>query len=153
MSEALEGLSDRELDALFAERVLGRKVVNCAIAGRYNKVFRPEKLKFMPMVKDERFIGNYNVWWTEDGTRLYCGKPWAPKYLPRYTTSLDAAWEGVEKLGYYGKIEGPSRRTHKYLAALYNYEPTSEDEMSYWEAHDANPARAIVLACLKAVGE
>lgn len=68
--------------------------------------------------------------------------------LDWYTQSLDAAWEGVEKLA--DKLEGC------FHLSLWN----DDEGEQYYEAElvgvsvdAATPARAVVLACLKAVAQ
>ena len=61
------------------------------------------------------------------------------RYAGYYTTSLDAAWEGVEKLGWqYVDLD--------CLSASGTWMVNNE----YNQAKD--PAEALVLACLRAVG-
>lgn len=102
----LDKLSDRELDALFAEKVLG---------------------------------------WTE--VRVMVA-------FPPYTTSLDAAWAGVEKLN------PPKSATrfvlHRWWADSSKWqaimEVPAETSTALAECLAPHPARAVVLSCLRAVG-
>ena len=83
--------------------------------------------------------------------------------LPRYTRSLDAAWEGVEKLtadpkGLIVCLETGTSPMYEvntmvgtqrwYFAAWGDYRPEECGETEY----AAHPAEALVLACLRAVG-
>lgn len=127
-------MNNRKLDALFAERVLGCKPL-----------------------------------WVEDWVYCGCGDGFlhsassSTTVLDEYTTSLDAAWEGVEKLDadwnfHLFRVENGDLGTG-WHAELSDHRPSGlpEDEAygGRWIVHratDPTPALAIVLACLRAVG-
>jgi len=117
----------RRLDALFAEKVLGRERATVSNSA-------------------ELFYGDT----VESG-------------LPRYTRSLDAAWEGVrdkndwmlsEEVCYDNSkdhVETPAgERFHAYVAPVGKCCMAGDEEDFYGVA--SHPAEALVLACLRAVG-
>ena len=115
----------RRLDALFATKVLGLALQTNALQN--DQV--PYIVIFPPTVSeiDSRF-----------GTSMY-------QTLPRFTRSLDAAWEGAVTIGffnldYYADTDATSA----------NVEPESGEHGQSGSC--AHPAEALVLACLRAVG-
>ena len=109
----------RKLDALFAEKVLGWEQVN----GMWRSVHRP-------LVKTDPLT--------------YSGFSFYESGLPHFTTSLDTAWSGVEKL----RLNLTLDRCPDGTVDVYG-----ENSDSKGEASDCGtPALAIVLACLRAVG-
>ena len=119
----------RRLDALFAERVMGHTI--------------PPAHRSMtsydggpPVVVGESATGDYCC---------YYGS------IPRYTRSLDAAWEGVAKVHNPYVALFDDVRAGKERGWCCGFDPDENQSFSF-EAHSAHPAEALVLACLRAVG-
>ena len=86
----------RELDAEVAVEVMGYELVKVRPRGQ-------KELRVMRRcVRGE--IGDYSTYFLEDGTKLYCGKPFAPTKLEHYSTDIAAAWEVVEKMVSDGRV-------------------------------------------------
>ena len=112
----------RKLDALFAERVLGLEV----------------EVRQFPR---STFLGGGTVsdYAAMDG------------WLPSYTSSLDAAWAGVEKR------RGSELFTHHFSLSyedtgMYRAEFIFPRDGQAFKVFDSEPALALVKACLLAVG-
>ena len=122
----------RRLDVLFAERVLGHTVAHVLVTSSQSA--------------SDGWQFDYD---RTKGSILLPG----PFPLPTYTRSLDAAWEGVDKLD--GAGEGCFHLCHAYQGNDRGWHakfgcggdiPT----IGYgWATH---PAEALVIACLRAVG-
>jgi hypothetical protein len=136
----------RRLDALFAERVLGLKVDHPK-AAIYISGQPPRDLWF------------------------YTGPGELELALPHYTTSLDAAWEGVEKLTVKSVVGEPERGdfflldrlgyrcceadedgVHGQYRVTLQVRDNETDKLDWIHVTADHPALAIVLACLRAVG-
>jgi len=124
-------MTDRELDALFAEKVLGCKVgplegwptrIPCCLCSDTHPHGR----------LDERDMSHFPA-------------------LPLYTSDLNAAWEGLSVLA-------PSRfAVVRHMGSLYTQveiwtQPDHGSSDRVCESQDSHPAKAIVLACLRAKG-
>jgi hypothetical protein len=113
----------RRLDALFAEKVLGLAITVMPTKSVYTDTW--ERLPFISL-------------------------PECPMLeLPRYTRSLDAAWDGALAIAK-RDIGLLFEKTHSepYYAAIDSH-PKKKDWKGGAAAH---PAEALVLACLRAVG-
>lgn len=131
----------RRLDALFAERVLGRQPATVSNSA-------------------EQFYGDKTYC---DGTccALYKGPTGQAKceacggaYLPSYTRSLDAAWEGIAAIQ---KRDEDIGQVHvgfdisPFCEVIYGASTTAEFREDETD-RAPHPAEALVLACLRAVG-
>ena len=140
----------RRLDSLFAERVLGRTVG-----------FFSEKL-----IPPGHFYED-GWWWSHPKNVGHILAEGGVNPLPRYTRSLDAAWEGAvkvrERLAIYGNarltlelddIDGFCVEIHSpgQGQKLSRFASVSVLSYSSMVAGAFHPAEALVLACLKAVG-
>jgi hypothetical protein len=116
----------RRLDALFAERVLGREV-QAALSATVDYIELSQVAPGIP-ISDSAVT-----------------RPLRP-----YTRSLDAAWEGVASTGW--EVEFSRQRGTRLWAC--RLIPESIDEDSYPSGSGVwfHPAEALVLACLRAVG-
>ena len=123
----------RDLDALFATRVLGLDLsVEC------------------------------EGWQDEDSTHWRCdscghrgmwGEDFKHTVQPRhYTQSLDAAWAGVEKVSSRTTLECLHRHRGDYRCHAAVRIPCESDYLTYDSAEASHPALALVKACLLAVG-
>lgn len=166
-------MSNRKLDALFAERVLGCRVhygpdpcpvckgtkiepTSTAYAWRV-PIDGPSPGYYHAKAGDPCFQckGKGEVNWNGDGPVCRCkgaNHDDDRGDLNYYTTSLDAAWEGVEKTGW-GEVTGPfagRAPDRRYQADIQRSDsPHPESWITTTAPH---PALAIVLACLRAVG-
>ena len=120
----LEDLPDRELDALFAEKVLGCPRPFDHICG---------------LLVDPSWDAPDG--WTgiveQDSPHKEIG--WL---VPDFTRSLDAAWKGVEKLDAWS-VDFTRLGCWQFNLGV------ADDDI---ETASDSPARAVVLACLKAKG-
>ena len=120
----------RRLDALFAERVMGH-TIQPAHRSMTSYDGGP------PVVVGESATGDYGC---------YYGS------IPRYTQSIDAAWEGLQTI----------HLDRSEIRKITLWDDTSEGSKPYhasvWGAKSGghgyadHPAEALVLACLRAVG-
>ena len=122
----------RRLDALYAERVLG-----CTPRTYRN----PEH---GALVGPECGCEDHGHW----DERCDRGSD-----LPLYSEDLDAAWGGVEKVGWC-ELSGPHRGAESdgregYWARVEPCDAAGHDSV---DVHAVSPALAVVLACLRAVG-
>jgi hypothetical protein len=129
-------MTPRELDAEFAERVLGLKVDH------------PHTAIIVSGVRQE-----LDLW-------FYHGENGVEIALPHYTRSLDAAWQGVEKRGF-GMVMHSDHPENIKAGLLYVAKVNSQGGPltaadphrapgRLGVGHAAHPAEAGVLACLKA---
>jgi len=116
----------RRLDALFAERVMGHTI--------------PPAHRSMtsydggpPVVVGESATGDYCC---------YYGS------IPRYTRSLDAAWEGSDRHGWDVSLTTRGRLDMFTTVDVIGWESDTHGH----SREVAHPAEALVLACLRAVG-
>lgn len=117
----------RRLDRLFAERVLG-KDLNKPCLGDINDGDNPTC-----------DTCGWSGRWENKLEHL-----WTP---PHYTTSLDAAWEGLEKLGAYDiGFDGVPEGWHCCFSTQKHW------DTGWLYARAGHPAEALVLACLRACG-
>jgi hypothetical protein len=130
----------RELDAQIAVEVFGDTLV---------KVHKQKSDPLEVMRKTRRGeLGIFNRFFLEDGTKLYCGRPFAPEKIECYSTDIRAAWEVVEKLTG-GMIQFRLERTNSgrtYAKFVDCHEP----ETVTGRSADTAPL-AICLAALDAV--
>jgi hypothetical protein len=91
--DQIENATGRELDALIAEHVMGYsgpiKVRRMKKEGKFELMF-----KVSPVFGGFEFGQRF----TEDGTKVYCGKPFNVYYSPSYSTDHNAAFEVVAAL-------------------------------------------------------
>lgn len=114
----------RRLDALFAEKVLGKTVAEQAVTG--------------PLGETMRYL-------SADAT--YQNDPFST-ILPHYTRSLDAAWEGAKK------IAADQCGTFAIFAASGGRVSVVFKTQTHGGKFEGaiHPAEALVLACLRAEG-
>lgn len=130
----------RRLDVLFAERVLGCKFRYDWTSGNYDFT-DPEahriggKVPLKPLDQCEPGCGC-------DSTAPHRDLLGESVEIARYTRSLDAAWEGVTALHF---SDADFTLSSGWLCIL-------GDDGRMATGHGVNPAEALVLACLRAVG-
>lgn len=119
----------RELDALIAEKVMGYKRID---------------------FKDLKHLENEDsphIWVDPDGFKHGCSPP--------FSTSIEAAWEVVEKLQSNGGFVFEFKSSEKFVQAVFNHLlPTPETlwrGSTVWTEKVTAP-HAICLAALKALG-
>lgn len=120
-------MTDRELDALIAEKVMG-----------YTPKHGGRVVSVQDWISDEGDILNLDFskdgWCYEDGQ------------LPKWSTKIDRAWEVFHELGgLCGVGYGPGRKDWTAYFQINIDHPTHR-------ASDKSAARAICLAALEAVG-
>lgn len=173
-------MTDRELDALVAEKVMGRKVVGRALAISTEGVWEvqgPEvgssdnwmcaAEKAAPVMldldKDRHCLCETGSQEDEFSKRDICGHfNGCLAVVPRYSTDIAAAWKVIEKLRLFeeayeafelGIVKNPVTGTEKWYAGL-GYE--NKHGKSMFHAHKFvtadTPSHAICLAALRAVG-
>ncbi len=98
MGEEMSGLTaGRELDSEIAEKVMGYSGRVIVRRGRSLKSSGEPLVAFR--ISPSRFeCGAYETHWLLDGTKLYCGKPFSPRFAPHFSTDIAAAWLVVERL-------------------------------------------------------
>ena len=119
----------RRLDALFAEGVMGCKV----IFGAYSVDGQKRGECGCP--------GHKHGEWDESDMSHY-------PTLPHYTRSLDAAWEGADRHGWDVSLTTRGRLDMFTTVDVIGYESDTHGH----SREVAHPAEALVLACLRAVG-
>ncbi len=123
---------DRELDALIAEKVMGKKVCG----GPNNEKTR--RVYYSPFGPD--------CWWSENETG-------EPEYIHAYSTDIAAAWEVVEKMernGFFYSVSKGRIGAHGTNDKVWVSFGKSGDNIIWSESGTA--ANAICLAALKALG-
>ena len=121
----------RRLDALFAERVMGCKV----IFGAYSVDGQKRGECGCP--------GHKHGEWDESDMSHY-------PTLPHYTRSLDAAWEGAQMRFDWWVLRKITSRGHPENDLFFIAEVGKRQEKGEYSAD--HPAEALVLASLRAVG-
>lgn len=140
----------RELDALIAEKVMGW------VRGGKDDHTRPFHTKRTIIEEDgDRWVEHYLDWESKgphdrisspEGEIIYlCGCKDNPSTIPSYSTDIAAAWEVMEKLCQYM----PKIRITENTGDFY-YE--AEIGHNNYGSSTENPAHALCLAALKAVG-
>jgi hypothetical protein len=134
----------RELDALFAEKVLGWKWHDPEFEGEYKD--------FRLLVSPEDHASKDFCFTLAAGSH---------QYVKRYHEDLNAAIAGVKRLNQTTALSfalwsvcSISSVTHGWTAVLKEdvHPPTYERHKDCFEARHENPATAVVLACLRAKG-
>ncbi len=107
-----------------------------------------DRLRRLDALFAERVLGNTEEHASFTSSCHVCGGD--SSHLPRYTRSLDAAWEGAKQRGLAFGIEtvGEDWSCRACIGARHSYVM----EMPQYEATAPHPAEALVLACLRAVG-
>ena len=85
----------RELDAKIASEVMG---YGDPIAVRKGRTLKSTGSPMIAFRAQKSWEGDYSAYWLEDGTKLYCGKPFAPIFAPAYSTDILASGQVVEKI-------------------------------------------------------
>ena len=146
--EILE-LPAREMDALaaeslfsFAERVRARYMKN---EGDFRILFKVAPERGAKVV--------YNRLYTDEGEKVYCGRPYIVYSCERYTTNISAAWQIVERmqeLGYLLDLRiGPKESTAKFFTL--DHECAMVVLSEFARSHE-DPKLAVILAALDAMG-
>ena len=142
-------MTDRELDALVAEKVMGKTV------------------EFIPSepveIKDDP-TAFFGVTTNFGGAVFTSDREWlvddwldieAVRAVANYSTDIAAAWAVVEKIaegGFWLKLTTPFTPEQPYWAGFTPHNITGWNGRPDHQAGDLSPSRAICLAALKAVG-
>ena len=124
----IEKLSDRELDALVAEKVMGWKM--------YKGAWFPEGFDF------EVEKHKYNADWLSNGI-----------HIPHYSADIAAAWQVVEKMKADfsdGSVEGFSLWFSSNPVQMPHWKCMFENSEDHVKAEAPTAPRAICLAALRA---
>ena len=133
MSETIQVKDWREVDKLFLSRVFGFPA---------RKIFTPDWaegdtsiLYYIPSGKPRR-------------THMIDAEP-----VPYYSSLLDAAMKGIEKIeGHWLRLTSPFNPGDWWYAGFSRHNMAGWDGRPDKYARSDTPARAVVLACLKAKG-
>lgn len=142
-------MSPRERDALVAEKVMGTSVVWVKALHAYTP--REGSTALNDMVPEYVSIPCEDM---GDGAVLYwtaeCGTPneYVPREIPRYTTSISAAWEVVEEMDR-DRWLGITRHKDFWRAVLSS---TTRSAPLHPSAEAPTAPEAICLAALRAKG-
>lgn len=109
MSVEGAAMTDRELDALVAEKVMGFEW--CTFCGREAVLMRPHEAQVVcrPGSSWERGVRAPGAKVDLDGATFSEGVPPRPRFVvPRYATDIRAAWEIVDLMGDPEHTDGPT---------------------------------------------
>lgn len=130
----LESLSDRELDALVAERVMGYRWWSTRL--RFSTDVR-RALHHAGFANDE--------WWLSDGTEEMFGDGPSNPFMSNYSTNISAAMEVVERMKQLGwRLILVNTQDGPWLARFVGFQRVEG------EADNMDASRAICLAALQA---
>lgn len=147
-------MTDRELDALVAEKVMGYSEKITVYAWYDRKAKKYPRVAFKVSSDKDDSIGAYSAHMDESGKKIFCGRPHNLFFPKPYSTDIAAAWMVVEKMAALGYrlFELCSQQTEDMpLEWVARFKISDCRWASSWNRSEAVP-RTICLAALAAKG-